>query len=101
MALKRTKKLVLRKESIGLSKVEGYVVAAIAVVFITICIFVILVRQKKEMSRPNGVIIRFDENAAVIIEGKDPKGTRIFGPVAKELKERGFNKIASLAEEVL
>ena len=63
----------------------------------------VIVRVKKEISRPNGVRLRFDENACVIIdkEKKEPKGTRIFGPVARELKQRGFLKIASLAPEVL
>jgi large subunit ribosomal protein L14 len=61
----------------------------------------VLVRQRKEFRRKDGSYIRFDENAAVIVDGKDPKGTRIFGPVARELRERGFNKIISLAPEVL
>jgi len=62
----------------------------------------VIVRQKKEYRRPNGVTIRFDDNAAVIIN-KDgtPRGTRIFGPVAKELREKGYAKIVSLAPEVL
>ena len=61
----------------------------------------VIVRQRKEYRRPDGSYIRFDENAAVIIEGKEPKGTRIFGPVAREIRERGYNKIISLAPEVL
>lgn len=63
----------------------------------------VIVRQRKERRRPNGVYIRFDENAAVIIDpkNKEPKGTRIFGPVARELRIKGFNKIISLAPEVL
>lgn len=63
----------------------------------------VLVRTKKEVRRPDGSYIRFDENAAVIIdkESKDPKGTRIFGPVARELRDRGYSKIISLAPEVL
>lgn len=63
----------------------------------------VIVRQKKEIRRPDGSYIRFDDNAAVIIDKKtlDPKGTRIFGPVARELRARGFNKIISLAPEVL
>ncbi|MFH1426188.1 MAG: 50S ribosomal protein L14 [Candidatus Kerfeldbacteria bacterium] len=62
----------------------------------------VIVRQRKEMRRKNGIYIRFDENACVLIE-KDgiPKGTRIFGPIAREVKQRGYNKIASLAPEVL
>lgn len=61
----------------------------------------VIVRQKKEIKRKDGSYIRFDENAAVILEGKDPKGTRIFGPIAREIRDRGFNKIISLAPEVL
>lgn len=61
----------------------------------------VIVRQRKEYRRKDGSYIRFDENAAVIVEGKEPRGTRIFGPIARELRERGFNKIVSLAPEVL
>lgn len=62
----------------------------------------VIVRQKKPYRRPDGSYIKFDDNAAVIIEEKlEPKGTRIFGPVARELKEKGFAKIISLAPEVL
>jgi len=62
----------------------------------------VLVRAKKEHRRPDGSYIRFDENAAVILgEGGEPKGTRIFGPVARELREKQFLKIVSLAPEVL
>lgn len=61
----------------------------------------IIVRQVQPLRRKDGSYIRFSENAAVIVEGKEPKGTRIFGPIAKEVKEKGFNKIASLAIEVL
>lgn len=61
----------------------------------------VIVRQRKEMRRKDGSYIRFDENAAVILEGKEPKGTRIFGPVAREIREKGYNKIVSLAPEVL
>ncbi len=62
----------------------------------------VIVRVRKEHNRKNGTYIRFDDNAAVIIDKKgDPKGTRIFGPVARELKEKGFDKIVSLAPEVL
>lgn len=63
----------------------------------------VVVRTKKEIRRSDGVYVRFDENACVIIDKdkKEPKGTRIFGPVAKELKQLGFIKIASLAPEVL
>jgi len=64
----------------------------------------VIVRTKKEYRRLDGSYIRFDDNAAVAIDGldtKNPIGTRIFGPVAREVKERGFAKIASLAKEVL
>lgn len=62
----------------------------------------VVVRSKKGARRPDGSYIRFDENAAVIInEQKNPRGTRIFGPVARELRERDFMKIVSLAPEVL
>lgn len=61
----------------------------------------LIVRQRKELRRRDGSYIRFDENAAVILEGKDPKGTRIFGPVAREIRDKGYAKIISLAPEVL
>jgi len=62
----------------------------------------VIVRQKKEKKRNNGVYIRFDENAAVILEEEDqPKGTRVFGPIARELRPTGFEDILSLAPEVL
>lgn len=63
----------------------------------------VIVRSRKEIRRKNGTYIRFDENAAVIVDKKtkEPKGTRIFGPVARELREAGYNKIISLAPEVL
>ena len=62
----------------------------------------VVVRSKKEIRRKDGSYIRFDENAAVIIdERKEPKATRIFGPVARELREKQFMKIVSLAPEVL
>ncbi|HNS02442.1 MAG TPA: 50S ribosomal protein L14 [Anaerolineae bacterium] len=62
----------------------------------------VIVRTVKEYSRRDGSSIRFDDNAAVIIDdNKNPKGTRIFGPVARELRERGYMKIVSLAPEVL
>lgn len=63
----------------------------------------VLVRTKKEVRRPDGSYIRFDDNAAVIIDtkNKDMKGTRIFGPVARELRNLGYQKIISLAPEVL
>ncbi len=62
----------------------------------------VIVRTKKEIGRKDGSYIRFDENAAVLInDQQEPKGTRIFGPVARELRERQFMKIVSLAPEVL
>ena len=62
----------------------------------------VIVRMRKQKRRPDGSYIRFDDNAAVIInDAKMPKGTRIFGPVARELREKDFMKIVSLAPEVL
>jgi large subunit ribosomal protein L14 len=62
----------------------------------------VIVRTKKEVQRENGSLIRFDENAAVIIDNKkEPVGTRIFGPIAREVRYEGFQKITSLAPEVL
>lgn len=62
----------------------------------------VVVRTKKEIRRPDGSYIKFDENAAVVIrDDKSPRGTRIFGPVARELRDRDFMKIISLAPEVL
>ena len=62
----------------------------------------VIVRTHKERRRPDGSYIRFDDNAAVIInEAKQPRGTRIFGPVARELREKDFMKIVSLVPEVL
>jgi large subunit ribosomal protein L14 len=63
----------------------------------------VIVRTVKEYRREDGSHIRFDDNAAVILDtdGKNPRGTRIFGPVARELREKGFTKIVSLAPEVI
>ena len=62
----------------------------------------VIVRSKRGLRREDGTYVRFDENAAVIIkEDKNPKGTRIFGPVARELREKDFMKILSLAPEVI
>lgn len=63
----------------------------------------VIIRTTKEIQRQDGTTIRFDENAAVLIKGKDnePVGTRIFGPVAREVRQKGFSRIASLAPEVL
>ncbi len=61
----------------------------------------VIVRQKKAFRRKDGSYIRFDENAAVILEGQDIKGGRVFGPIPREIKERGYSKLASLAPEVI
>ena len=62
----------------------------------------VIVRTRKQYRRPDGTYIRFDDNAAVIInDAKQPRGTRIFGPVARELREKDYMKIVSLAPEVL
>jgi large subunit ribosomal protein L14 len=64
----------------------------------------VIVRTRKERRRSDGSYIRFSENAAVVIDNlkdKNPKGTRIFGPIAREIKDAGFAKIASMAKEVL
>jgi large subunit ribosomal protein L14 len=63
---------------------------------------VLIVRTRKEVGRKDGTYIRFDDNAGVVIDKQGlPRGTRIFGPVAREVKEVGYNKIASLAREVV
>lgn len=62
----------------------------------------VVVRTAKEYRRPDGSYIKFDDNAAVLLDERgNPKGTRVFGPVARELRERGFMRIVSLAPEVL
>lgn len=62
----------------------------------------VVVRTKKDIQRPDGSILRFDDNAAVVIgSANEPRGTRIFGPVARELRDKGFMRIISLAPEVL
>ena len=64
----------------------------------------VLVRSRKEFRRADGSYIRFSDNAAVIIDNlkdKNPRGTRIFGPIAREIRDKGFSKIASMAVEVL
>lgn len=66
-------------------------------------VHVVIVRTKKEYHRADGSYIRFDDNAGVIIDNpkdKNPRGTRVFGPIARELKDRGFDKLVSLAAEV-
>lgn len=60
----------------------------------------VIVRQKQPLKRKDGSLIRFDDNAAVIVDGMDPKGTRIFGPIAREIRDKGYMKIVSLAPEV-
>lgn len=62
----------------------------------------VIVRTRKEFRRPDGSYIRFDDNACVLLEGstKDPRGTRVFGPVCREIRYAGFQKIASLATEI-
>ena len=80
----------VRKASPGGTVKKGDVVKAV------------IVRSKRGVRREDGTYVRFDENAAVIIkEDKNPKGTRIFGPVARELRERDYMKILSLAPEVI
>lgn len=61
----------------------------------------LVVRQKNALRRPDGSYIRFDDNAVVILDGEEPKGGRIFGPIPREIKEKGFSKIVSLAEEIV
>ena len=62
----------------------------------------VIVRTKKGLRRDNGMIIRFDDNAAVVINKEgNPRGTRVFGPIARELRDKNFTKIVSLAPEVL
>ena len=66
-------------------------------------VHVVIVRVHKEFRRSDGSYIRFDDNAGVVIDNlkdKNPRGTRVFGPIARELKDRGCNKIVSMAEEV-
>jgi len=66
-------------------------------------VYAVVVRTRKEVRRPDGSYIRFDENAAVLInkESKEPRGTRIFGPIPRELRDLGYMKIISLAPEVI
>ncbi len=61
----------------------------------------LVVRQKKNFRRPDGSYVRFDDNAVVLLDGLKPKGTRIFGPIPREIKEKGFEEVASLAEELV
>lgn len=66
-------------------------------------VYAVIVRTRKETRRPDGSYIRFDENAAVLVnkDSKEPRGTRIFGPIPRELRDLGFTKIISLAPEVI
>ena len=61
----------------------------------------VIVRQRSSLRRSDGTYVRFDDNAAVLVDGVEPRGGRIFGPVARELRERGYMKIISLAQEVV
>ena len=61
----------------------------------------VVVRQRKPYRRKDGSYIKFDENAVVILDGKEPRGGRIFGPIPREIKEKGYDSIISLAQEVL
>jgi len=61
----------------------------------------VIVRQVRPFRRKDGSYIKFDDNAIVILDGTEPKGGRIFGPIPKEIKDRGFSKIASLAQEII
>jgi large subunit ribosomal protein L14 len=62
---------------------------------------VLIVRTRKEVSRRDGTYVRFDDNAGVVVDKGLPRGTRILGPIAREVKEKGFSKIASLSNEVV
>jgi large subunit ribosomal protein L14 len=61
----------------------------------------LVVRSKKPIKRPDGSYVRFDDNAVVLIDKKEPRATRIFGPIPREIKEKGYDTIASLAEELV
>jgi len=61
----------------------------------------VVVRQRNPFRRKDGTYVRFDDNAVVILDGKEPKGGRIFGPIPREIKEKGFQTIASLAQELV
>jgi large subunit ribosomal protein L14 len=66
-------------------------------------VYALIVRTKKEIRRKDGSYIRFDENAGVLVDKEkgEPKGTRIFGPIAREIRDKGYNKIVSMAPEVI
>ncbi len=61
----------------------------------------VVVRQRNPLRRKDGTVVRFDDNAVVILDGSEPKGGRIFGPIPREIKEKGFQTIASLAQELV
>ncbi len=61
----------------------------------------VVVRQRNPLRRRDGTVVRFDDNAVVILDGMEPKGGRIFGPIPREIKEKGFQTIASLAQELV
>lgn len=61
----------------------------------------VVVRQRQPYRRRDGTYVRFDDNAVVLLDGTEPKGGRIFGPIPREIKEKGFNTIASLAQELV
>ena len=61
----------------------------------------LIVRQRNPLRRPDGSYVRFDENAVVLVDKKEPRATRIFGPIPREIKEKGYDTIASLAEELV
>jgi len=61
----------------------------------------VVVRQRKEIKRKDGTFLRFGDNAVVLVDGKEPRGGRVFGPMPRELKEMGYDRIISLAEEVV
>lgn len=106
---KKLKVIGVRRGNKGIGSVGDVVVAVVsgAIPFSAVkdgeIVKAVLVRTRKEISRTDGSYIRFDENAAVVIDPKtkDPKGTRIFGPIPRELKDKGYDKICSLAQEVL
>ena len=61
----------------------------------------VVVRQRNHLRRSDGSYVRFDDNAVVLVEKKEPRATRVFGPIPRELKEKGFDKIISMAEEII
>ena len=61
----------------------------------------IVVRTRKETRRKDGSYVRFDENAVVLLDGEKPKGTRVFGPIPREIKEKGYDEIASMAQDLV